>query len=92
MSLITILLLLLIFIIPILPIIFSQFLDEKQEYDLLSSNIQIKMNDLQTINLSINQLKNEIKNKENLITELKAKEGEELDYSNRIKGTCLALV
>jgi len=48
-------------------------------------NIQSKLNKLQTINLTIQQLKNEIKNKDNLKISLKEKEGEKLDYSDRIR-------
>ena len=69
----------------VFKLIFSKFPDEKQEYDLLSNNMQIKQNDLQKINLSIHQLKNDLKNKNDLLIAVKAKEGEKLDYSNRIK-------
>lgn len=69
----------------VFKLIFSKFSDEKQDYELSFDEIQIKLNELQTINLSIHQLKNEIKNKDALIIALKAKEGEKLDYSNRIR-------
>jgi hypothetical protein len=69
----------------IFKLIFSKLSDEKQEYESMLNNIQLKMNELQAINLSIHQLKDEIKNKDSLVVFLKAKEGEKLDYSNRIK-------
>lgn len=69
----------------VFKLLFSKFSDEKQEYESMLNNIQLKMNELQTTNLSIHQLKNEIKIKDSLTVALKAKEGAKLDYSNRIK-------
>lgn len=69
----------------VFKLIFSKFSDEKKEYDSFIDRIQLKLNELQTINLSINQLRNEIKNKDALTAGLKEKEGEKLDYLNRIR-------
>ncbi len=69
----------------VFKLIFSKFPDEKLKYDSFMDNIQLKLNNLQTINLSIQQLKNEIKSKDNLKILLKEKEGEKLDYSDRIR-------
>jgi len=69
----------------VFKLIFSKFPDEKLNYDSFMDNIQSKLNELQTINLSIQQLKIEIKSKDGLKILLKEKEGQKLDYSNRIK-------
>jgi len=69
----------------VFKLIFSKFPDEKLNYDYFMDSIQSKLNELQTINLSIQQLKIEIKSKDGLKILLKEKEGQKLDYSNRIK-------
>ena len=69
----------------VFKLIFSNFPDEKQYYDSAIHDIQSLINKLQKTNLSIYQLKNELKNKNTLERELNEKEGEKLDYINRIK-------
>jgi len=69
----------------VFKLIFYSFPDEKQDYDSKIECIRSIINKLQKANLSICQLKNEIKNKENVEREIKEKEGEQTDYNNRIK-------
>lgn len=68
----------------VFDLIFSNFPDEKQYYDSEMDDLQSIINKLQKTNLSICQLKNETRNKENFERELKEKEGEQVDYINRI--------
>lgn len=68
----------------IFKLIFSKFPDEKLKYELFMDKIQSRLNGLQKINLSIQQLKNDIKNKDNLKASLQEKEGRRLDYVGRI--------
>ena len=71
----------------IIDLVFERFSDKRREYDSVLAKVNSNADEIQSANLILQQLRQDIESKDSVVAQLKIKEGEKIDIEEKIRKT-----